>query len=248
MAHSPYHCEVPEHRAARIGLTTYREPAAWGVWQEPADLLPASYAEGVRIAGGVAMLLPPGDNACVGSALDGLHGLLLAGGADVDPARYGAPRAAATGPARADRDEWELALCAAAIERDLPVLAVCRGMQVLNVVLGGTLQQHLPDVVGSDLHCPTTGEHGRHDVRTAPGSALAAMFGERAAVATYHHQSVDRLGDGLTATGWADDGVVEAVELDGRAWVIGVQWHPEVFGGAPLFEAFVRACNRAEVR
>lgn len=248
MDRPPYHCDVPEHSAPRIGLTTYREPAAWGVWQEPADLLPANYAEGVRIAGGVAMLLPPGDISLVGAALDGLDGLLLAGGADVDPARYGAARAEATGPERADRDEWELALCAAAIERDLPVLAVCRGMQVLNVALGGTLQQHLPDVVGTELHCPTIGAHGRHDVRTASGSALAGMIGERAAVATYHHQSVDRLGDGLNPTGWTEDGVVEAVELVGRSWVIGVQWHPEVFGGAPLFEAFVRACNRAEVR
>jgi putative glutamine amidotransferase len=230
-------------QAPRIGLTTYREPAAWGVWSEPADLLPASYAAGVREAGGVALLLPPGDPGTADIALDGLHGLLLAGGADVDPAQYGADRDIATGPPRADRDEWELSLARAAIARDLPTLAVCRGMQVLNVALGGNLRQHLPDDVGSDLHCPTVGVHGRHAVALAAGSALGAALGDRAQVATYHHQSVDRLGTDLVATGWADDGVVEAVELRGSSWVIGVQWHPEAHAGAPLFSAFVAACT-----
>jgi putative glutamine amidotransferase len=233
---------VSTTQAPRIGLTTYREPAAWGVWSEPADLLPASYAAGVRAAGGVALLLPPGDASTADVVLDGVHGLLLAGGADVDPARYGADRHDATGPPRTDRDEWELALARKAILRDLPVLAVCRGMQVLNVALGGDLRQHLPDDVGSDLHCPTVGVHGRHAVALAGGSALAGVFGERAEVATYHHQSVDRLGTDLVPTGWADDGVVEAVELPGRTWVVGVQWHPEAHAGEGLFAAFVAAC------
>src|SRR6478752_1553096 len=170
MDRAPYHCAVSGRPIPRIGLTTYREPAAWGVWNEPADLLPATYAEGVRVAGGVALLLPPGDVESVAAALDGLDGLLLAGGADVDPGRYRAVREPATGPARPDRDEWELALTRAALEGDLPLLAVCRGMQVLNVALGGDLHQHLPDVVGSQLHCPTVGAHGRHNVRLAPGS------------------------------------------------------------------------------
>lgn len=226
----------------RIGLTTYRESAAWGVWSEPADLLPVSYAAGVRDAGGVALLLPPGDVDTADIALDGLHGLLLSGGADVDPDQYGAARVEATGPARPDRDAWEIALARAAIARDLPLLAVCRGMQVVNVALGGDLRQHLPDDVGSDLHCPTVGVHGRHAVALAAGSALASMVGERVQVATYHHQSVDRLGADLVATGWAEDGVVEAVELAGREWVVGVQWHPEAYAGAPLFRAFVAAC------
>lgn len=231
----------------RIGLTTYREPAAWGVWSEPADLLPASYTGSVVDAGGVALLLPPGDPGTADVALDGLHGLVLAGGADVDPARYGAARAAATGPPRPDRDVWEIALAQAALARALPLLAVCRGMQVLNVALGGNLRQHLPDDVGSDLHCPTVGVHGRHAVALATGSTLAQLLGERTQVATYHHQSVDQLGADLVATGWADDGVVEAVELPGRTWVVGVQWHPEAYAGAPLFEAFVTACAERRI-
>jgi gamma-glutamyl-gamma-aminobutyrate hydrolase PuuD len=189
------------------------------------------------------LLLPSGEPSTATDVLDGLDGLLLAGGSDVDPDRYGAERHLATGAPRPDRDAWELALARAALEHRLPVLAVCRGMQVLNVALGGTLRQHLPDEVGSDLHCPVVGEHGRHDVTTAPGSTAAAMFGERVLVATYHHQSVDVLGADLVATGWAQDGVVEAMELPGRNWVVGVQWHPEVFAGAALFEAFVAAAR-----
>jgi putative glutamine amidotransferase len=243
MASPPYHCAVSNRQLPRIGLSTYRETAAWGVWSEPADLLPSNYAEGVRSAGAVALLLPPGDPSTAPDALDGLDGLLLSGGADVDPDRYGAERHLATGAPRPDRDTWELALARAALERNLPLLAVCRGMQVLNVALGGTLRQHLPDDIGSDLHCPVVGEHGRHAVAIEPGSAIAEMFGERAVVATYHHQSVDQLGTELVATGWADDGVVEAMELPGRHWVVGVQWHPEVFAGAPLFEAFVSAAR-----
>jgi putative glutamine amidotransferase len=242
MDRSPYHCAVTGQPVPRVGLTTYRERAAWGVWNEPADLLPATYAEGIRLAGGVAMLLPPGDVESVAAVLDGVDGLLLAGGADVDPGHYRAVREPATGPPRPDRDDWELGLTRAALERDLPVLAVCRGMQVLNVALGGDLHQHLPDVVGSQLHCPTVGAHGRHDVRTAPGSRVAAILGDSVSVATYHHQGVRGLADGLVATGWSTDGVTEAVELPDCTWVVGVQWHPEVYAGAELFAAFVTAC------
>ncbi|MGH8862396.1 MAG: gamma-glutamyl-gamma-aminobutyrate hydrolase family protein [Jatrophihabitantaceae bacterium] len=227
----------------RIGLSTYREHASWGVWSEPADLLPATYAAGVRGAGGLALLLPPGDPATAEVALDAVDGLLLAGGADVDPAEYRAVRGASTGPARPDRDGWELALARAAVARDLPVLGVCRGMQILNIALGGDLRQHLPDDVGTDLHCPTVGAHGRHRVALAAGSAIGAVFGADMDVATYHHQGVDRLGTGLVATGWADDGIVESVELTGRSWVVGVQWHPEALAGEPLFDAFVAACR-----
>lgn len=233
---------APVTRPPLVGLTTYREQASWGVWSEPADLLPATYAAGVRAAGGVAVLLPSGDPETAEVALDAVHGLLIAGGPDVDPDRYGAARATATGPARPERDVWELALVRAALARDLPVLAVCRGMQVLNVALGGDLRQHLPDEVGSDLHCPTVGVHGRHRVALAAGSTLHAVLGDEAEVATYHHQGLGRLGAGLTATGWTDDGVVEGVELDQRRWVVGVQWHPEAFAGEPIFAAFVAAC------
>lgn len=233
----------PTAHVPRIGLTTYRERAAWGAWELPADLLPARYSEGIQQAGGAAVLLPPGPADTVPSVLAGVHGLLISGGADVDPARYDAPRAEATQAPRPDRDDWELALVTGAVAIDLPVLAVCRGMQVLNVALGGDLVQDLPGAVDSDAHRPTVGMHGRHVVATAAGSRLAAVLGERAEVATYHHQAVGRLGTDLTATAWADDGVVEAVELAGRSWVFGVQWHPEAFDGAALFAAFVNVCR-----
>lgn len=243
IAGGPYHGAVPDHPPPRVGLTTYREPATWGVWSEPADLLPAGYASGIRAAGGVALLLPPGDPETAAVALDAVQGLVIAGGADVDPSLYAAERDPRTGPARPDRDVWELALVHAALARDLPVLAVCRGMQVLNVALGGSLLQHLPDDVGTDLHCPAVGRHGRHDVVLASGSTLGSIFGARTAVATYHHQAIDRVGAGLTVSARADDGTVEAVELAGASWVVGVQWHPESHNGAPLFDAFLRACR-----
>ena len=230
----------------RAGLTTYRDQAAWGVWNEPADLLPASYADSVAAAGVVPVLLPPvlaGSAAAAESVLDGVHGVVLAGGADVDPARYGAARDPQSGPPRPDRDAWELALVREALRRGMPVLAICRGMQVLNVALGGTLVQHLPDAVGSDAHCPTVGVHGRHDVQLAAGTIVQRVFGDVADAATYHHQGIERLGDGLVATGWTADGVVEAVERPGDGWIVGVQWHPEVVNGAPLFEAFAEACR-----
>jgi gamma-glutamyl-gamma-aminobutyrate hydrolase PuuD len=231
----------------RVGLTTYRETAAWGVWNEAADLLPTSYCDAVALAGGLPLLLPPAalDDAArsADTVLDGLHGLALAGGADVDPVRYRAARDEHTGPARANRDTWEIALTRAALDRGMPVLAICRGMQVLNVALGGDLVQHLPDAVGHFAHCPVVGQHGRHAVALAADSTIAGLIGTSAQVPTYHHQAVDRLGTGLIASGWADDGVVEAVERPGPHWVVGVQWHPEVADGAPLFRGFVDACR-----
>ncbi|MDQ2748174.1 MAG: gamma-glutamyl-gamma-aminobutyrate hydrolase family protein [Actinomycetota bacterium] len=236
------------HHPPRVGLTTYREPAAWGVWNEPADLLPSTYAGAVVAAGGVAMLLPPAAtddlDASAAAVLGGLHGLALAGGADLDPQRYSAARDPHTGPPRPDRDAWELALARAALDRGVPLLAICRGMQVLNVALGGDLVQHLPDVAGHDGHLPVVGQHGRHDVRLVRESLVGSLLGECALVATYHHQAVGRLGAGLVATGWAGDDTVEAVEHTGSAWVVGVQWHPEVHDGAALFTGFVAACTR----
>jgi putative glutamine amidotransferase len=229
----------------RIGLTTYREIAAWGAWQESAHLLPASYATGIESAGGVPMLLPPvaADPAVAEVVLDGLHGLLLTGGADIDPDCYGAERDPSTGPPRADRDAWELALARAAERRGMPVLGVCRGMQILAVAHGSQLVQHLPDVVGDDSHCPTVSVHGRHDVKVAPDSRLAGIVGDRIQVATYHHQSVAAPPSPLLATAWSDDGTIEALERPGSGWTLGVQWHPEVVGGEELFRAFVAACR-----
>jgi putative glutamine amidotransferase len=215
------------------------------VWHEPADLLPVSYVAGVSAAGGVPMLLPPGpaDADVVQAVLAAIDGLLLTGGADIDPARYGAERDPATGPERADRDGWELTLARAAEGRGMPVLGVCRGMQVLAVAHGAELVQHLPDLVGDDAHSPVVGVHGRHDVKVAPGSRLAGIVGDRLAVATYHHQAVAAVAGPLVASGWADDGTIEAVERDDGPWTLGVQWHPEVVGGEPLFAAFVEACR-----
>ena len=224
-----------------IGITTYREIARWGVWNCPAVLVPADYVRHVSVAGAVPVLLPPlaGDV----EVLDRLDGVVLAGGADVDPARYGAPRSPRTGPAAADRDEAELALLAAAVERDLPVLAVCRGLQLLTVLRGGTLVQHLPDIVGSDVHVPSPGTYGDNAVRVAPGSRLAGLVGTEAVWACHHHQAVETLGDGLTATAWAEDGTVEAAELEGARFVVGVQGHPEVGDDARLFAGLVDAAR-----
>jgi putative glutamine amidotransferase len=224
-----------------IGITAYAETARWGVWNCLAVLVPADYVRQVSAAGGVPVVLPPlaGDV----EVLNRLDALVLAGGADVDPARYGAERAPRTGAAQPHRDDAELALLAAALERDLPVVAVCRGLQVLAVLRGGTLVQHLPDVVGSDVHVPAPGVYGDNRVRIAPGSRLAALVGDEATWACHHHQAVERLGDGLTAVAWADDGTIEAAELDGARFVIGVQGHPEVGDDVRLFAGLVAAAR-----
>jgi putative glutamine amidotransferase len=232
----------------RIGLTSYRNRATWGVWNDWADLLPAAYAESVAVAGGAPVLLPsPNPTAArslddlANAVLDGLDGLVLTGGPDLDPALYGAePHPDAQRP-WVERDAWEIALTKLALDRGLPTLCICRGLQALNVALGGTLIQHLPDHVGHEQHSPTPGNYARHPIQTAPGSRTAAIYGEQAEVSTYHHQAIDRLAEGLTPTAWADDRTIEAVELDGPSWVTGVQWHPEVSNGAELFGAFVAA-------
>ena len=224
-----------------VGITTYRETARWGVWNCPAVLVPADYVRQVSVAGGVPVLLPPiADDIEV---LDRLDALVLAGGADVDPSRYGADRSPRTGPASEDRDEAELALLAAAVERDLPVLAVCRGLQLLTVLRGGTLVQHLPDLVGTDAHVPSPGTYGDNAVLIEPDSRLAGLIGTEATWACHHHQAVDRLGEGLTAVAWAADGTLEAAELDGARFVLGVQGHPEVGGDARLFRGLVEAAR-----
>lgn len=231
--------------AARIGITTYREQARWGLWDTAADVQFTMYADAIVQAGGLPLLLPPVDPALAAAAVAAVDGVLLSGGADVDPARYGAARSPHTGPAQPHRDAWELALARAAVDRQRPLLGVCRGMQVLDVALGGTLEQHLPDVVGHTGHAPVAGEFGRHEVRFAPDSRLEALLGERIVIATHHHQAVHTLGAGLVATGWADDGTVEAIELAGSDWVVGVQWHPEAYEGAALLAGFTAACAPA---
>jgi putative glutamine amidotransferase len=233
-----------------IGISCYSQPASWGTWEDiPVNLLPRRYADAVARAGGLPVLLPPVPG--IGDVLGRLDGLILSGGGDIDPARYGAVRHQASDPPNAPRDEAELALCTAALTRGLPLLAICRGLQVLNVALGGTLLQHLPDVTGTDVHSPVPSGYGQHEVRVTASSRLARVLGRtEAEVPTHHHQSVDRLGAGLIATAWTADQVIEAVEFssgarfdgaDGASFMLGVQWHPEAGDDPSLFRAFVAA-------
>ena len=224
-----------------IGITTYREQARWGTWDVPAILLPASYADAVAGAGGEPVLLPTGGiSADVVARLDGL---VVAGGADVDPARYGRPAGRHTTVLRPERDESELVALQAALDRDLPLLAICRGMQLLNVALGGDLVQHLPDVENTGIHDPGPGRYHRREVRTEPGSRLHRLLGPSAAVACHHHQALAGIAPELSPSAWAEDGVVEAVEAAGRRFCVGVQWHPEEGVDHRLFAAHVAAAG-----
>jgi putative glutamine amidotransferase len=238
-----------------IGISCYAQPASWGSWERvQANLLPRRYADAVARAGGLPVLLPPVPG--IGDVLDRLDGLILSGGGDVDPARYGAVRHPETDPANPARDEAEFALCDGALARGLPLLAICRGLQVLNVALGGTLHQHLPDVIGSNQHSPVVSGYGSHEVRVASGSRLASVLGCTAlgctelAVPTHHHQAADKLGTGLIATAWTGDGIVEAVELEpqggneGSPFLLAVQWHPEAGDDLSLFSGLIAAATR----
>ncbi|MEP6817093.1 MAG: gamma-glutamyl-gamma-aminobutyrate hydrolase family protein [Marmoricola sp.] len=227
-----------------IGLSTYRELAAWGVWTQRADVLQAEYADAVVAAGGAPLLLPPAsaDHDVAASVVRRLDGLVLTGGADVDPARYDEPAHRRTVGWRADRDAWEVALLAAADEIGLPVLGVCRGMQLMAVASGGRLEQHTPDVVGSETHSPGGEEFGEIAVRTAEGSRVRMAEGEWLAVRCHHHQSV-RAHPGYTATAWADDGTLEAFEGVGDRFCVAVQWHPEMSRDQALFDALVSAAR-----
>lgn len=220
--------DAPEQaRRPRIGISTYLELARWGAWDQPATLLPHVYVDAVYRAGGVPVLLPPLPGGA-DEAIDGVAGLVLAGGADVGPDTYGAVAAAGTDQPRRDRDAWEFALLEAALAQATPVLGVCRGAQVLNVCAGGTLHQHLPDVVGTDAHRPAPGQFARVSVTVAANSTLAGILGPEVDAPCSHHQAIDRLGAGVSVSAWAPDGTIEAVELPGHEHVIGVQWHPEL--------------------
>ena len=222
-----------------IGITTYREQARWGTWDLPAILLPALYVDAVDAAGGQPVLLPIG--ALTADVVERLDGLVLAGGADVDPGLYGEAAGRHTTVLRPDRDVTELLGLTAALDRDLPVLAICRGMQLLNVALGGDLVQHLPDVSGVGCHDPGPGLYEERTVRIAPTSSLHRLLGPTASADCHHHQALRRIPSGLTPTAWAEDGTVEAVEVIGRRFCIGVQWHPEAGKDQRLFAALVEA-------
>jgi putative glutamine amidotransferase len=222
-----------------VGITSYApEEVRWGVWELPAALIPLVYVEAIERAGGRALIVPPSEDG-VEETLDALDGLLLSGGEDIDPAHYGAEPHAATAGVRSDRDRAELALLHVALERDMPVLAVCRGSQVLNVARGGDLVQHLPDLVGDDKHKHTPGVFADHEVELQPGSRVGELLGERAAVKSHHHQGYGRIGEGLRETARADDGTVEALEDPSKRFAVGVLWHPEEGEDFALFRGLV---------
>lgn len=233
------------NRSPLIGLSTYRQQAQSGVWDVPASFLPGVYLDGVTLAGGIAVLLPPqpAGAGAAGRVLDALDGLIITGGRDVDPAAYGdEPHPATDEPAR-DRDAWEFALVDAALHRLMPILGICRGAQVLNVALGGTLHQHLPDLVGHTRHKPADAVFSTTTVDTVPGSRLAGLIGESAHAKCYHHQGIAHIGEGLVVCA-TSDGVIEAVEKPGEHFVVAVQWHPEeTLDDLRLFSGLVEAAR-----
>lgn len=232
-----------------IGISTYREQAQTGVWDVRAAFLPEVYLDSVTDAGGIAVLLPPQpvSDEVIERILDSIDGLVLSGGADVDPALYGQERHEKTAEPRTDRDAWEQALIRGAIKRELPFLGICRGAQVLNVALGGTLHQHLPEIVGSEKYQPAPAQFGPVDVFVSRDSRLSEVLGRTASnlsVQCYHHQALDSVADGLTVTALSEDGVIEAVELAGVPFGIAVQWHPEQDAAdRSLFAGLVKAAS-----
>ncbi|HEX3687665.1 MAG TPA: gamma-glutamyl-gamma-aminobutyrate hydrolase family protein [Gaiellaceae bacterium] len=222
-----------------IGITTYLTRATFGAWEEESALVPADYVRAVERAGGRALLVPPSDDA-VEETLDALDGIVFSGGSDLDPATYGQERHEATGGIVEERDRAELALLRAALARDMPVLAVCRGSQVLNVALGGDLVQHLPEVIGDEKHLQQPGEFSEHGVALEPETKLGELLGEHAPVKSHHHQGFGRIGEGLREAARSDDGTIEALEDPSRRFTLGVLWHPEAGEDLRLFEGLVR--------
>jgi len=225
-----------------VGITTYVTQAQWSYWDVEAALVPASYVRAIERVGGRPVLIPPSEDG-VEETLAAVDGLLFSGGSDLDPELYDQEPHEATFGVVTERDRAELALLQAALARDMPVLAVCRGSQVLNVARGGDLVQHLPDVVGDDKHKHTPGTFADHDVTLEPGTRLAALLGERAPVKSHHHQGFGRLGKGLRVAAHAEDGTIEAVEDPSHRFALGVLWHPEAGEDLKLFEELVSAAR-----
>ena len=227
-----------------VGICTYLDTVRWGVWEDRAAMVPSGYVGAVQRAGGVAVLLPPDPVALEepDPVLDLLDGLILAGGVDVGPQTYGADAHPQTDAPNEQRDAFELALTRRALERDIPVLGICRGMQVMNVAGGGTLHQHLPDLVGHDEHRHTPGVFNDHDVRLAEGSLAERAAGEALhGTKSHHHQGVDAVAGGFVVSGWSTiDELPEAIEDPQRRFALGVQWHPEADETSRLIAALVQ--------
>ena len=224
-----------------VGICAAVERARWAAWDVEVNLSQRTYSRGVAGAGAIPVVLPPADELAddAGELLDLLDAVILAGGGDIDPALYGAVGEEPTAGVRPERDRFELTLCEAALERDLPLLGICRGTELLNVALGGDLVQHL-DTAETHLHTP--GRFSDHEVALEPGSLAARAAGaERISVRSHHHQGIGRLGEGLVVSGRADDGVIEAVELPDRAFALGVLWHAEEEERSRLLASFVEA-------
>jgi putative glutamine amidotransferase len=227
-----------------IGITSYAQPARWGSWELPAALVPFYYVESVERAGGRALVVPPSTEA-VDETLDVLDGVVFSGGIDIDPVAYGAERHPKTDPAQAHRDAGELALLGRALERDVPTLAICRGFQLLNVLRGGDLVQHLPESVGHEGHREVLGRFSEHPVEVKQGTRLASVLGARHdGVQSSHHQGVGRVGDGLVETAWAEDGTLEGLEDPDKRFALAVLWHPEMEEDKRLFSALVDEARR----
>ena len=226
-----------------IGITSYAEQARWGVWDAPAALIPMAYVRAVERAGGRPLLVPPSEEA-IEETLDALDGLLFSGGSDLDPELYGAEAHPETNGIQPERDRGEIALLQAALERDMPVLAVCRGSQVFNIARGGDLVQHLPEVVGDEKHKHTPGVFADHDVDVKADTRLGRLLGERAPVKSHHHQGYGRLGEGLVESARAEDGTIEAFEDPSHRFALGVLWHPEEGEDFRLFEQLVDEARR----
>jgi putative glutamine amidotransferase len=221
-----------------IGITSYAEEVTWGAWVEEAALVPLSYVRAIERAGGRPLVIPPSEGA-IEETLSVLDGILFSGGSDLDPALYDAEAHPETQGVHEARDRAEMALLGAALERDMPVLAVCRGSQVLNVARGGDLVQHLPEVLGHEEHKHTPGEYSDHDVTLKPDTCVGGILGDRAPVKSHHHQGFGRIGEGLREAGYAEDGTVEALEDPSKRFAVGVLWHPEEGEDMALFEALV---------
>jgi putative glutamine amidotransferase len=220
-----------------VGITTYLTRASWGAWDMDAALIPADYVRAVERSGGAPLLVPPG--ADVDTTLTVVDGLIFSGGSDLDPELYGDRAHPETNGVVRERDDFELELMRAALERDVPVLAICRGSQMLNVALGGGIEQHVPDRVGADTHTHTAGVFAEHGVDVSPDTRLGELLGDRHEVKSHHHQGFGELGEGLREAARAPDGTIEALEDPSRRFTLGVLWHPEAGEDGALFDALV---------